>query len=31
LHPLPRGQVRESGQQDLKVPLPGDKIDIPVQ
>jgi hypothetical protein len=31
LHPLPRGQVREPGRQDLKIPLPGDKIDIPVQ
>jgi hypothetical protein len=31
LHPLPRGQVREPGRQNLKIPLPGDKIDIPVQ
>lgn len=31
LHPLPGGQVRETGQQNLKLPLPGDKIDIPIQ
>ncbi len=31
LHPLPGGHVREPGNQNLKVPLPGDKIDIPVQ
>jgi hypothetical protein len=31
LHPLPRGQVREPGRQNLQIPLPGDKIDIPVQ
>jgi hypothetical protein len=31
LHPLPNGQVRSPGDQDLKIPLPGDKIDIPVE
>jgi len=31
LHPLPRGQVRDPGNQNLKIPLPGDKIDIPVE
>jgi hypothetical protein len=31
LHPLPGGLVRDSGAQNLKVPLPGDKIDIPVE
>jgi hypothetical protein len=31
LHPLPGGQTREQGKQNLLLPLPGDKIDIPVE
>ena len=31
LHPLPGGQPLDSGDQDLKVPLPQDKISIPIQ
>jgi 4-amino-4-deoxy-L-arabinose transferase-like glycosyltransferase len=31
LHPLPGGRIRSPGDQNLQVPLPGDKIDIPVQ
>jgi len=31
LHPLPGGKVRSPGEQSLQVPLPGDKIDIPIQ
>jgi hypothetical protein len=31
LHPLPDGQNRDPGEQDLQVPLPDDKIYIPVQ
>ncbi|MGP8176133.1 MAG: ArnT family glycosyltransferase [Terracidiphilus sp.] len=31
LHPLPGGQVRYPAEQNLKLPLPGDKIDIPVE
>jgi hypothetical protein len=31
LHPLSGGQVRIPSDQNLQVPLPGDKIDIPVQ
>jgi len=31
LHPLPKGQVRDSSEQNLKVPLASDKIDIPVE
>jgi len=31
LHPLPDSQVRIPGDQDLQIPLPGDKIEIPVQ
>jgi Dolichyl-phosphate-mannose-protein mannosyltransferase len=31
LHPLPEGQVRDPGIQNLQVPLSDDKIDIPVQ
>jgi 4-amino-4-deoxy-L-arabinose transferase-like glycosyltransferase len=31
LHPLPNGQVRSQQEQDLQVPLPEDKIYIPVQ
>jgi hypothetical protein len=30
LHPLPRGLERDPLQQDLTEPLPGDKIEIPV-
>jgi hypothetical protein len=31
LHPLRDGQVRDASQQNLQVPLPGDKIDIEVE
>jgi 4-amino-4-deoxy-L-arabinose transferase-like glycosyltransferase len=31
LHPLPNGKAREGGDPALQVPLPGDKIDIPVE
>ncbi len=31
LRPLPGGQARDFGDRDLRVPLPGDKIDIPLQ
>jgi hypothetical protein len=31
LHPLPGGQVRDSAEQNLQIPLPGDKIEIPVE
>ena len=31
LHPLPHGQVRDPGDQNLKIALPGDKIDIPIE
>jgi hypothetical protein len=31
LHPLPGGQTRGPDDQNLQVPLPGDKIDIPIQ
>jgi hypothetical protein len=31
LHPLPGGEVRSYGDRNLKVPLPGDKIEIPLQ
>lgn len=31
LHPLPDGQERDAGEQNLQVPLPGDKIDINVE
>ncbi len=31
LHPLTGGRTRSPGDQDLQVPLPVDKIDIPVQ
>jgi hypothetical protein len=31
LHPLAGGLVRSPGDQNLQIPLPGDKIDIPVQ
>jgi len=31
LHPLPGGQVRDASQQNLQIPLPGDKIEIRIQ
>jgi 4-amino-4-deoxy-L-arabinose transferase-like glycosyltransferase len=31
LHPLPGGRVRSPGDENLQIPLPDDKIDIPVQ
>ncbi|MGD0858180.1 MAG: hypothetical protein ABR912_02565 [Terracidiphilus sp.] len=31
LHPLPGGQVRSPAEQNLQVPLAGDKIEIPVE
>ena len=31
LHPLPRGEVRDAGEQDLKVALPDDAIDVPIE
>ncbi len=31
LLPLPNGEVRETGTQDLQVELPGDKIEIPIE
>ena len=31
LHPLPGGQVRSPADQNLQIPLPGDKIRIPVE
>jgi hypothetical protein len=31
LHPLPGGQVRSPAQQNLQIPLAGDKIEIPVE
>ena len=31
LHPLPGGQVRDPGDQNLKIALPGDKIDVPIE
>ena len=31
LRPLPGGQVRDFGEGSLQVPLPGDKIEIPIQ
>jgi hypothetical protein len=31
LHPLPVGEERDPGQQNLKIALPGDKIDVPVE
>jgi hypothetical protein len=30
LHPLPGGRVRDPGEQNLKIALPDDKIDIPM-
>ncbi len=31
LHPLPGGLVRDPSEQDLRVPMPGDKIGIPLE
>ncbi len=31
LHPLPGGKVREPSRQNLRIALPGDKIDIPIE
>lgn len=31
LHPLPRGEVRNPDEENLKIALPGDKIDIPIE
>jgi hypothetical protein len=31
LHPLPGGETRAYGEENLQVPLPGDKILIPIQ
>jgi hypothetical protein len=31
LHPLPAGEVRSPGEQNLKVALPGDQIEIPIE
>jgi hypothetical protein len=31
LHPLPGGQVRDETEQNLKIALPGDRIDIPIE
>jgi hypothetical protein len=31
LHPLPGGQTRDPGTQNLQMPLPDDKIEIPIQ
>jgi Dolichyl-phosphate-mannose-protein mannosyltransferase len=31
LHPLPNGLVRDEWDQNLQVPQPGDKIDIPIE
>lgn len=31
LHPLPEGRAREPEEQNLQVPLPGDRIEIPIQ
>lgn len=31
LHPLPGGEARDPSEQNLQIPLPGDKIDIPMQ
>jgi 4-amino-4-deoxy-L-arabinose transferase-like glycosyltransferase len=30
LHPLPDGEIRDPGDQNLQVPLPGDKIGVPI-
>jgi hypothetical protein len=29
LHPLPNGMVRDQRDENLQIPLPGDKIDVP--
>jgi hypothetical protein len=31
LHPLPGGQRRDPSKQNLQIPLPGDKIEIPIE
>jgi hypothetical protein len=31
LHPLPGGQVRDPGDQNLRIALPADKIDVPIE
>lgn len=31
LHPLPFGQVRDPSKQNLRIALPGDKIDVPIE
>jgi len=31
LHPLPGGKTRSPGDQNLQLPLPGDKIEIPIE
>lgn len=31
LHPLPNGETRDPGSQNLQIPLPDDKIEIPIQ
>ncbi len=31
LHPLPNGQVRDPAQQNLRIALPGDKIDVAIE
>lgn len=31
LHPLPAGQVRDPARENLRIALPGDKIDIPIE
>ncbi len=31
LHPLPGSQVRSPGNRNLQIPLPGDRIEIPIQ
>ena len=31
LHPLPGGQVRAQGDEDLRTALPGDKIEVPIE
>jgi hypothetical protein len=31
LHPLPGGKTRSPGDQNLQLPLPGDKIEVPIE
>jgi hypothetical protein len=31
LHPPPNGEVRDEGAQNLKIALPGEKIEIPIE